>query len=301
MKNLMYILFSLAGILTFQACTKEIEDSRPNPFESGNNGSNQNNQDSLDPLSIEGLHQRIFSIRCANPTCHDGSFEPDFRTVQSTYYSLVYHPVIKNDTNRSYLYRVLPGNADQSWLVERLISNDPVLGRMPLYSTPLNETEINWIKTWINKGAKDVNGNNPVLPNLSPNIIGYGATNIRNHRIDENRENGFDSPFLPHFDSVFRILINVKDDITPTAQLKTNTLKCSYDMNNFSNAKTYQAVYLFGDLWMVQIPAQEFNLNTQVFFRYYVNDGDHAKDAEFPENTTPNIFKHYYSFKLVKP
>ncbi|MBK7268515.1 MAG: hypothetical protein IPI07_03030, partial [Flavobacteriales bacterium] len=33
--------------------------------------------------------------------CHDGTFEPEFRTIASAYNSLVYHPVIANDARRA--------------------------------------------------------------------------------------------------------------------------------------------------------------------------------------------------------
>lgn len=45
--------------------------------------------------TIQGLHAGLFKPTCANSGCHDGNFEPDFRTVESSYYSLVQQPVIK--------------------------------------------------------------------------------------------------------------------------------------------------------------------------------------------------------------
>ena len=49
----------------------------------------------IDSQSFLGLHQYIFSTTCAVPGCHDGAFEPDFRTVQSAYNTLVLHRVEK--------------------------------------------------------------------------------------------------------------------------------------------------------------------------------------------------------------
>ena len=59
---------------------------------------------------------------CANSGCHDGNFEPDFRTVESSYSTLVYQPVVKNNDNQTYEYRVVPGNSAQSILYARLLS-----------------------------------------------------------------------------------------------------------------------------------------------------------------------------------
>jgi len=33
-----------------------------------------------DPNSIVGIHKNILLTRCAKSGCHDGNFEPDFRT-----------------------------------------------------------------------------------------------------------------------------------------------------------------------------------------------------------------------------
>ena len=66
----------------------------------------------LDPISIEGLHANIFGKTCANSGCHDGNFQPDFRTVYSSYNTLVQHPVLLNDAQNTYTYRVEPNNAE---------------------------------------------------------------------------------------------------------------------------------------------------------------------------------------------
>jgi hypothetical protein len=43
-----------------------------------------------DSFSIAGLYTYIFKPTCANVGCHDGTFEPDFRTLESAYNSLVF-------------------------------------------------------------------------------------------------------------------------------------------------------------------------------------------------------------------
>ena len=112
MKWLVIILF-----FVFLSCEQD-----DNPF---------NNPDLLPPVdtinntvideeSFIGLHTMIFSPTCSNSGCHDGSFEPDFRTIESSYNTLVYQPVIKNDSVNTYTYRVLPGNSGLSALYARL-------------------------------------------------------------------------------------------------------------------------------------------------------------------------------------
>jgi hypothetical protein len=62
-------------VLLSVACTKEEEPDNPFDDPNGNGGPPP---DSLpDPVSITGLHRNIFFPKCANPGCHDGTFEPD--------------------------------------------------------------------------------------------------------------------------------------------------------------------------------------------------------------------------------
>ena len=127
------ILLFLVLILCF-SCKEEI-----NPFEFDNNSNSINDTTYfLEPTSFSALHHNIFSTTCANSGCHDGTFEPDFRTIESSYNSLVYQPPIKNDNNNSFNYRVDPGNSLQSVLYHRLIVDiDGISGIMPVSYTHL--------------------------------------------------------------------------------------------------------------------------------------------------------------------
>ena len=123
-------------------------------------------QTELDPSSLAGLHANIFIKTCANSGCHDGTFEPDFRTVESSYNTLVNHPIIKNDPQNTFEVRVLPGDVAASQLVTRLEKDiDDNSGIMPLIVEPdsdwpeRREEYIQNIKDWIAAGAKDALGN----------------------------------------------------------------------------------------------------------------------------------------------
>ncbi|AQG80702.1 hypothetical protein AWR27_16040 [Spirosoma montaniterrae] len=54
---------------------------------------------------------------------------------------------------KSGKYAIVPGDADASELVKRLVSDDPEL-RMPLEHPPLSKDEINLIRDWIDQGAE---------------------------------------------------------------------------------------------------------------------------------------------------
>ncbi len=50
---------------------------------------------------------------------------------------------------------IVPGNADSSNLVRKLLSPPPFGSRMPLGGTPLPDASVGLIRAWINEGAKD--------------------------------------------------------------------------------------------------------------------------------------------------
>lgn len=173
----------LIAVLTVSACTP---DAPPNPY------------DGLPPeVPTEGLavpalpegnfawlHQQVFAPTCANSGCHDGTFEPDFRTVGSSWNTLVNHPVIANDAAMSFNRRVVPGDVSSSFLYERLTVEIPnTSGMMPLEVDEESDYDTRRVEyldafaAWIEAGAPDINGN--VAPasgaSLPPQIHGFAA------------------------------------------------------------------------------------------------------------------------------
>ncbi len=137
-----------------------------------------NDNPSVDELpegSFAWLHAKIFRPTCANSGCHDGTFEPEFRGIGSAYSSLVNHPTIANTPGNTFQYRVKPGDANASFLHERLTTFVPFSsGMMPLVTDPGSDwpanrdSYISKITDWINSGAKDIYGN--AAPDLSSNL-----------------------------------------------------------------------------------------------------------------------------------
>ena len=150
---------------------------------------------SPDQGSFTWLHEKVFSPTCANAGCHDGTFEPDFRTVGSSYNSLVYHPVISNDASGSFAYRVLPSEPAGSLLLKRLLESIPnTSGMMPLEVDEGSdwpqerENYLAAIDSWISAGAPDAAGNFPVAAgdvNLPPIVAGFSGFPLGN----------FDAPY----------------------------------------------------------------------------------------------------------
>ena len=97
MKKLLFLFIVFAIFLV--NCT---EDPLPiNPYDGVNYGDTTIVIDTLSSASFVNLHKELFSPSCNVLGCHDGSFEPDFRTVQSSYNTLVYHTILKNNLDES--------------------------------------------------------------------------------------------------------------------------------------------------------------------------------------------------------
>lgn len=265
-----------------------------------------------DPNSIVGIHNNILKTRCAKSGCHDGNFEPDFRTVESSYATLVYHRIVKNSPDSAFTFRVVPYDTAKSVLHERLTNccfvnqND----RMPqdIIGVPLQQSLVNNIVNWIMGGAKDMFGNVPSYPNTAPKILYYYATDptyTLNYAADTNRMDSiFYNPFYVPNNTTLNLVFLVSDDSTTVPNMQVNTLKISTDPDDFSSALSYTATYVYIN------PTLEFHLATintatlpnsdTLFMRYFINDGDHPQNTQFPTDNLVLPYKTYWSF-FVKP
>ena len=298
--SLLVCIIAFAGLLV--SCSKE--DTPENPYDQVDYSSPGNNLNEPDPNSITGLHKNIFFPKCANPGCHDGTFEPDYRTIESSYATLVYQPVNKLtlDSVKIYSHRVIPNNVNDSWLIERLTTSTTEY--MPSNATRLTTAEIDHVKNWINGGCKDINGNVAVKPNLQPNIVGYVALDSVYVQLDTNRLNDVPiNPFIVNQGMTVTMAIIATDtadglSATDPANFTVKKIKFSTDKNNFSGAISYSAsTYLAPyTAWLVTVPITSWPVGTTVYFRIYVNDGQHTADSEFPRNETLDYYKSLYAF-----
>ncbi len=104
------------------------------------------------------IQQTIFTPICAQ--CHAGAAAPKGLKLDAAESRLllvnVYSDEIKtSDPMSQWLYRVKPGDPDNSYLVIKIEGKDPrPLGQqMPLGGPYLNETQITAIRQWISRGA----------------------------------------------------------------------------------------------------------------------------------------------------
>jgi hypothetical protein len=255
---------------------------------------NQVNQP-YDTSSIAGLHQFFLKDKCAVPSCHGGTFEPDFRTPQSSFSTLVWQPVVKNTEDYKFRYRVIPGDVEMSWLHERCISDDPILGRMPRYADPLNEKEMGYLKKWIKDGAKDIEGKLPIKPDLNAQCWGYGVwandVNLTESRTD------WASPFYMPQNAQCWFIPYIYDDETEANKLTNVKFLISKDPNNFSNATAYPCTFNETDwYWYVGINSSVFIPNIRYYIRITGQDNSHNEISEQPNSNTPSYTLRHYSF-----
>ena len=255
-----------------------------NPFEEDED----NGQVELDDFAA--IHAHILEPKCANPACHDGTFEPDFRTVEGSYNTLVYHDVTKNDELGSYTYRVAPGDPSASWLINRIKYANDTLGRMPLYAEKLSQREINAISDWVADGAKDARGEAPDVPNAVPGFEWYVAfsgdvnwDDWNTNRIDENRTE-WPFPFHTQASDTIRFLFNLVDDLTETPLLTDVTFYLA-DNPSYAGATEYTPEYFAGDFWTMVFPPNTFTVGDTNYFYLEFSDGTHLTKS--PSATSP--------------
>ena len=308
-----FVLLLLCVTLFF-ACSKDPE----NPFSNLDRPSSNPDPQDLPPGNFAWLHQKIFKPTCANSGCHDGTFEPEYRTISSTYNSLVYHPVISNDSLHTYTYRVLPGDADHSLLYARLTMFIPnTSGQMPLEVDPNGDwnpnaaTYIQKIRDWIQGGAKDMFGNSPTLGNLAPQVTGFLAFPAGNTSTPYPR--GTDPGVQPIEVPAANVDLwcAFSDDSTAANALLYNKIKVGTSQFAFSTTPE-QDLQITGpisalDFSNVAVPfthkaslnLSAYPVGTFLFVRVYVNDGDHAANTEVPSDGTAEPMLSYFRLKIV--
>lgn len=105
--------------------------------------------------TLPSIQANIFSPICAVPGCHTGAGAPQGLRLDSAFESfnnLVGIPSMERPD--LMLFRVDPGNPDESYLVWKIEGRPEIEGgRMPLDQAPLFDEQIDAIRQWILDGA----------------------------------------------------------------------------------------------------------------------------------------------------
>ncbi|MBT6650787.1 MAG: hypothetical protein HOB54_05415, partial [Flavobacteriales bacterium] len=260
----------------------------------------------LSATSFVKLHRDVLGPSCNVMGCHDGSFEPDFRTVQSSYNTLVYHPILKNNLDETFTYRVVPGDTANSVLHERLTNccfvntND----RMPQdnIGNALPQEDLDKVANWILDDAKDITGSIPNEPNNLPNIKYYYVTNTTyDSTYSDNREDGvFYKPFLMPANEQVNFIFRVTDDNTNAGAMLINELSISEYQDDFSNSinvisQVFDSNY---HVWILTFDTSILVVGETYFLRYTINDGVNTANTTYPNNQTSYVYKSMWSFTV---
>ncbi|MFT5919557.1 MAG: hypothetical protein ACI9FU_001369 [Granulosicoccus sp.] len=310
MRQIGYIL--LAVVLGFGACKKTeninpyVGVGVPPPF----------GGDSLDieDWNIVALQRDVFKPTCANSGCHDGTFEPDFRNVESTYNTLVNHPVIKNNPAETFEDRVVPGSLSQSMLWLRLNEDiDGQSGIMPLIVDPdndwqeTNSTHLNNIRMWIENGALDMFGNPAPSGDHQPGFHGVyaEADGIPCDLAGRIR--------VPVGSQNVTVWVSISDNETSLDQFSYNKVRMGTNvLYNYDTVSTEMNLNydptpitkpgMFGGnveyYHSFTFSTASWNPELSHYFRVYVKDPLQEENTEMPQDGSAIHIKKFFSWKI---
>lgn len=282
-----------------------------NPFPNGKD-STTSAKDTFDYRTIQGLHAGLFKPTCANSGCHDGNFEPDFRTVESSYYSLVKQPVIKKDNGALFSMRVVPGNSSKSMLPHRMMVDlNGNSGIMPLSleansNFPVEKDSwVSRVKDWIDAGAKDWLGRSPMNLDFPPQTLGLQF--IVNGQL-LGRSGKYEAAQIPA-GSTAEIWVSLSDDNTPVSAFSDVTINASADPNAFNPAneiplkkgpnKTMAGLFSTNTdyYWNGNYDGSKNVENDVIWFRITVSDSKNMK-YQIPNSNSMFMLKTYFALQF---
>lgn len=306
-----WVLIALI-VLAMAACKKDT----PNPYDELERRSPNPTVENIPQNNFAWIHQKILRPSCALSGCHDGTFEPEFRSIGSAYNSLVFHPTISNTPQQTFTYRVVPGDVNASFLHERLTVFVPnTSGIMPLELTDDSDWPANKdayravINNWIATGAKDMFGNPPTLGDLEPKVTGMLAFAAGTTTNPFPRGNGEGVQPIQVSGSAIDLWFAFSDDGTASSALTYNKVKVATTSNfetvpelslttsnTLSGPDFSSATVAFTH--KVQLPLGTYPTGTVLFVRVYVDDGAHAGPTEIPNDGTTAPMLNYFTLRI---
>lgn len=102
--------------------------------------------------SYGSVIQEIFERKgCTAASCHGTALSAGLNLQRGASYA----SLVNVQATSEPILRVIPGNADGSYLVIKLEGRQAVGTRMPQTGTPLDSIDLTNVKNWINQGAKN--------------------------------------------------------------------------------------------------------------------------------------------------
>lgn len=148
MNRKLTIFLAVAVSLTTGACGDSSTGPDPGP---GGGGGGDPRVIVADP-AFGAVIQEIFTRKgCSASSCHGSAQSASLNLSAASAYGNLVNVVATQSTAA----RVIPGDANASYLVIKVEGRQSVGGRMPLGGSPLDNIDITNLKNWINQGAKN--------------------------------------------------------------------------------------------------------------------------------------------------
>ena len=147
MEGLRYGILTAAVFFALAACS----DSGTGPDDDGGNGNNDTRV-IVDNPGFASVIQNIFDRRgCAGGSCHGAAQSAglDLRSGNS------FGNLVNVTATQSSAARVIPGNAQDSYLIIKVEGRQTVGSRMPIGGAALDSIDLTNLRNWINQGAKN--------------------------------------------------------------------------------------------------------------------------------------------------
>lgn len=300
-------------IISLTNCKDNNIDIGPNPYSNQHEDTTRVYQgQDLDSINIFSLHQDLFLPTCANSGCHDGNFEPDFRTVESSFWGLVQAPVIKKDNEGKFLYRVIPFDVNNSMLWHRLhVDLNGNSGIMPLgleanSDYPQKKTRyLNRLKLWIESGAPDMFGNLLINENYPPVISGI---RLRQNNQWLSRVGVYEPVSVSVSGGDLEVVVSLFDKETQYNVCDNLKVYLSHKVDSFGmdpNAvilpsSPIQMPGLFGEevqyTWKFDFKPSDYQVGQVVWMRFELeHDG---KVFQLPSETSMFLLKKYAAMRI---
>lgn len=313
------LLIIIAVGIALAACKK---DSPENPYEQVVYDLPEVTADlsALQPGNFAYLHEKVFRPTCANSGCHDGTFEPAFLGISSSYNSLVNHPGISNDLEGTYEHRVVPGDPENSLLWARMTINLPnSSGVMPLTVEP----DSDWpdqqayyrslIYDWIASGAPDMFGtpaptSGSDFPPSPEGILAFPQGNTTDPYQRDPEEAGI-TPIEIEAAPV-DLWIYIEDDNTSQSLMQPPTLLLSGNLSDFSEATSYTmslqpaltGVSLGGQnvpyVWRATVDFSSALAGDHFYLRCVLDDNVQPEPVTIPNEGSSPIVNAIFSLKV---
>lgn len=104
----------------------------------------------LEP-TLASIQVKVFSVNCAIPGCHGGgTVQQGLRLDPGFSAGNLINVASPRDAN---LIRVVPGNPNASFIIQKLEGTQTLGDRMPQFGPYLSQTTIDVIRQWIQLGA----------------------------------------------------------------------------------------------------------------------------------------------------